>query len=437
MLTSLLERAWTGGGGDPVAGQPPSGMSCHSLRLLLAVLTLAACSPAARQGQPAPSADQRIILISLDGFRADYLDRGLSPNLTALADRGVRARWMTPAFPTLTFPNHYTIVTGLYPAHHGVIANTIRDAALGLFRMSDSLANRNQSWWGGEPIWATAEKQGRRAAAFFWPGSESGAGGVAASRWLPFDDAFPDAARVDTVLAWASLPPGTAPAITTLYYSNVDHAGHDAGPDSPDVDSAIVQVDLMVGRLVSGLRNIGLLDRTNIIVVSDHGMAPRPATKLIVLDDIISLNDVNVVEWSPVGMLIPAPGRNDEVYQKLHVASPHLKVYRRDEVPERFHFRDNARITPLVLVAEEGWSITSRSRVASWRAQGGGHGWDNALPSMRAIFVSAGPAFRTGVVVDPFQNIHVYSLMTHILGLKPAPNDGSLDSVRTMLRSMR
>lgn len=164
-------------------------------------------------------------------------------------------------------------------------------------------------------------------------------------------------------------------------------------------------------------------------------MAPRPATKLIVLDDIISLNDVNVVEWSPVGMLIPASGREDDVYQKLRAASPHLTVYRRGEVPDRFHFRDSPRITPLVLLAVEGWSITCRSRVASWRAPSGGHGWDNALPSMRAIFVAAGPAFRIGAVVDPFQNIHVYSLMTHILGLKPAPNDGTLDSVRAMLRT--
>ncbi|MBA2291387.1 MAG: alkaline phosphatase family protein [Gemmatimonadales bacterium] len=407
-------------------------MRCHPLLLL--ALALAACSQPIKPDTLAPLPDQRVILISLDGFRADFLDRGLSPNLAAIADRGVRARWMTPAFPTLTFPNHYTIVTGLHPAHHGMVANTIRDSALGVFRMSDTMANRDPRWWGGEPIWATAEKQGRRAAAFFWPGSESGAGGRAPSRWLPFDDKFPDAARVDSVLHWASQPPGTAPAITTLYYSNVDHAGHDSGPDSPDVDSAIVHVDRMVGRLVTGLRERGLTDRTNIVVVSDHGMAPRPATKLIALDDFISLSDVNVVEWSPVGMLIPAPGRDDDVYQKLRAASPHLSVYRRADVPERFHFRDSPRIPPLILVADEGWSITSRSRVASWRAQGGGHGWDNALPSMRAIFVAAGPAFRSGVVVDPFQNIHVYSLMTHIMGLNPAPNDGTLDSVRTLLR---
>lgn len=408
-------------------------MRCHPLLLLLP-LALGGCTQPPEPDTLAPSRDHRVILISLDGFRADYLDRGLSPHLAAMADRGVRARWMTPAFPTLTFPNHYTIVTGLHPAHHGMVANTIRDPALGVFRMSDTLANRDPRWWGGEPIWATAEKQGRRAAAFFWPGSESGAGGRAPSRWLPFDDKFPDAARVDSVLSWASQTPGTAPAITTLYYSNVDHAGHDSGPDSPDVDSAIVHVDRMVGRLVTGLRERGLIDRTSIIVVSDHGMAPRPATKLIVLDDFISLSDVNVVEWSPVGMLIPAPGKQDEVLRKLRAASPHLAVYRRDEVPERFRFRDSPRVTPLVLVADEGWSITSRSRVPSWRAGGGGHGWDNALPSMRAIFVAAGPAFRSGVVVDPFQNIHVYSLLAHILALKPAPNDGTLDSVRTMLR---
>ena len=404
------------------------------LTFAAALLIGASCARATPPRAPATVADQRIILISIDGFRADYLDRGVSPNLAALAARGVRARWMTPSFPTKTFPNHYTIVTGLHPEHHGIVANTIRDAELGTFRMSDSAANSEPRWWGGEPIWATAVKQGRRSAAFFWAGSESGAGGAFATHWMRFDDDFPNAARVDSVLTWAALPAGEAPAVTTLYYSDVDHAGHDFGPGAPQVDSAIARVDSMVGRLVTGLAARGLLDRTNIIVVSDHGMAATPASQLIVLDDHIALTDVDVVDWTPVGAIVPRPGKEAEVYAKLKAASPHLQVYRKSEVPERFHFRDHPRITPLVLIADEGWSITSRARVAGWRRASGSHGWDNTAPSMRALFVAAGPSFRTGAVVEPFQNIHVYSLMAKILGLTPAPNDGTIDSVRALLR---
>lgn len=400
--------------------------------LLLLIILGTACTPSPSPW-PDPAGDQRVILISLDGFRPDYLERGVTPHLDALAARGVRARWMTPAFPTKTFPNHYTIVTGLYPEHHGIVANTMRDSVLGTFRMSDTIANRDARWWGGEPIWATAEKQGRRAAAFFWPGSESGSGGAYPSHWMRFDDDFPDRARVDSVLTWASLPVGTAPVVTTLYYSDVDHAGHDFGPDAPQVDSAVARVDSMIGHLVTGIAARGLGERVNILVVSDHGMAATPSTRLILLDDHISLADVDVVDWTPVGAIVPKPGKDAEVHARLRRASPHLQVFRKAEVPARFRFNSNPRITPLVLIADEGWSIISRARAGSWRG-GGGHGWDHEAPSMRALFIAAGPAFREGAVVEPFQNVHVYELMARILGLTPAPNDGNLDSVRVMLR---
>lgn len=398
---------------------------------------LAACGTGTKPtASPTPAAsDQIVVLVSLDGFRADYLDRPVATNLQQLARRGVRAEWMTPSFPSKTFPNHYTIVTGLYPEHHGIVANNIRDSALGSFTMSDSLAVRNAGWWGGEPIWVTAEKQGKRAANFFWPGSEAAVGGVMASRWMRFDDQYPNAARVDSVLAWVSLPKGKTPSLITLYYSDVDHAGHTFGPDAPETDSAIARVDSMIGRLVDGVKAKGLSQRVNVIVVSDHGMQSTPANQLIVLDDYISLADVDVVDWTPVGAIVPKPGKFESVYAALRTASPYLKVYRKGEVPARFHFNDNPRITPLVLVADAGWSITQRSRAATWKPKSASHGWDNTIPSMRALFVAEGPAFRHGYVAPSFQNIHVYDLLCAILGLTPAPNDGSLDSTRAMLRS--
>jgi predicted AlkP superfamily pyrophosphatase or phosphodiesterase len=340
---------------------------------------------------------------------------------------------MTPSFPTKTFPNHYTLVTGLVPDHHGIVANNMWDDALGRFSMSIREAVRDARWWGGEPIWVTAEKQGRRAAALFWPGAEAMIGGVYASHWLPFDDNFPREARVDSVLTWLDVAPTQRPAFASLYYSDVDHAGHSYNPDSPQVDSALTVVDRMLERLVAGLHARGLVGSVSIIVVSDHGMSATSADRLIALDDYIALDDVTVVDWSPVGAVTPKAGKADAVYRALRDAHPHLHVYRKDDVPARYRFGTHPRVTDLVLIADDGWTITSRERFATFRP-GGTHGYDQALPSMRALFVASGPAFRQGAVVAPFSNIHVYELMTHILRLRPAPNDGSLDSVRAMLR---
>jgi predicted AlkP superfamily pyrophosphatase or phosphodiesterase len=256
---------------------------------------------------------------------------------------------------------------------------------------------------------------------------------VYATHWLPFDDDFPREARVDSVLTWLDVAPSQRPAFLSLYYSDVDHAGHDSGPGTPAVDSALVVVDQMLGRLAGGLHARGLADQVNIIVVSDHGMSATSRERLIVLDDYIALDDVNVVDWTPVGAVTPKPGRLEAVYRALRDAHPHLHVYRKADVPPRHRFGSHPRVTDLVLIADDGWTITSRARVATFRP-GGAHGYDQELASMRALFVASGPAFRTGGVVPPFSNIHVYELMAHVLGLRAAPNDGSLDSVRAVLR---
>lgn len=412
------------------------------MRRLAVLVLLAACSSTAPSPSPAPVAvarggDQAVVLVSLDAFRWDYLDRPAAKNLRALAARGVRAERMIPSFPSLTFPNHYTLVTGLYPEHHGIVANNIRDSLLGTFRISDSLAVTDARWWGGEPIWVTAVRQGRQAGSVFWPGSEAAIGGVRPSRWMKFNDTYSNPARVDSVLTWLTLPAGKAMSLVTLYYSDVDHAGHTTGPATPAVDSAIARVDSMVGLLVKGIEARGLSGRVNVIILADHGMTPLAADRAIFLDDYISMNDVDVVDWSPVGALRPKPGRLEEVYAKLKNANPHLAVYRKGEVPARFHYNVNPRITPLVLIAADEWTITTRSRFAARPPSGGMHGYDNQLLSMGAMFVAAGPAFKSGITVKPFQNIHVYDLLCNILGLTPAPNDGSMDSTRVMLVKTR
>jgi predicted AlkP superfamily pyrophosphatase or phosphodiesterase len=401
--------------------------------LLLPAIGAAARANRAQRGESA------VVLIALDGFRADYLDRYDAPNLRALAAHGVRARWMSPVFPSLTFPNLYTIVTGLYPAHHGIVNNTFVDPASGRpFRISDTLALRESRWFGGEPLWVTAEKQGVRAGTFFWVGSEAAIDGVRPTFWKAFDNAFPKAARVDTALAWLTREDSLRPRFVTLYFSDVDRAGHTYGPDAPETRAAVLAVDSAIGWLRAGIARLGLADRVNVIVVADHGMAPLSPERTLVLEDYIDTASVTIVSTGEVIGLNPRDGDRARLVAALRRV-PHLEVYDKDSVPARWHYGANPRIPAVVGAMEEGWELVSR-RVAAQRQSGerpfrGSHGYDDQAPLMRALFVAEGPAFRQGAIVEPFRNIHVYDLVCGILGLTPAPNDGSPDSTRAMLKA--
>jgi predicted AlkP superfamily pyrophosphatase or phosphodiesterase len=356
--------------------------------------------------------------------------------LRALAARGVQAQGLIPSFPSKTFPNHYTVVTGLYPGHHGIVANTIYDpGADAWFRMSDVSAVTNGRWWGGEPLWVTAEKQGQHAATMFWPGSEAEIDGVRPSHTRKYDGRVSNRDRVRQVLEWLDLTGEQHPTFLTLYMSDVDGAGHRYGPDSPQVDSAIATVDSAIGLLVEGLRERGVLDRTDIIIVSDHGMAATSADRVVILDDYINPGTVTVIDWSPVLAIRPRPGFEDSVYRGLGRAA-HMRVWRKTELPERFHYLDSPRVAPIIGLADEGWSIATRKRATESPESfnGGNHGFDPALPSMHGIFIAAGPDFSQGTTTPPVANVHLYDLMAHVLGLTPAKNDGSLDSVRAVLK---
>lgn len=337
----------------------------------------------------------------------------------------------------MTFPSHYTMATGLYPEHHGIVSNTMYDPAFdSWFRISDPDAVTDPRWWEGEPIWVTAEKQHQIAATFYWPGTDAPIQGVRPTYWKRFDPHVPNAVRVNQVLAWLDLPDGKRPTLITLYFGDVDRAAHDFDIDSDEVAEAIRQVDTDVGALLDGLDARRITDRVNIIVVSDHGIARRSPERVILLDDYIDLDVVRVIDWNPIAALHPTPERVDDVFEALVDAHPHLRVYRRDEIPARLHYRDHRRIAPIIAIADEGWSISNRSYYRRRRRdfEGGTHGYDNALLSMGALFIASGPAFQEEITVPPFQSVHLYELMCHILGLRPAPNDGSLDSVRVMMR---
>lgn len=395
-------------------------------------LALAACVTLKGSGAAEPAT---VILISLDGFRHDFLDRPNAVRLRELATRGVRAERLIPSFPSKTFPNHYSIVTGLYPEHHGIAANVMRDSVLGRFTIGDTPAVRDARWWLGEPIWVTAEKQGVRSATYFWPGSEAPIGGVRPHWYFRYDDTTARATRVRTVLNWLALPRGEAPRLITVYFADVDTDAHNYGPDSPQADSAIARVDSAVGAIMDGVAQQGASERVNIVVVSDHGMTEIGAARLIELDDYVSMDSLDVIDWTPMATIVPKPGREDYVVRAL-TGAPHLTVYRKADIPRRLHYNEGPRVTPVIALAEEGWTITSHAS-KHWMKPGqtyGAHGYDNALPTMGAVFVAAGPAFRRDVTVPAFENVHIYSILARVLGLRPAMTDGSLDSVKTLLR---
>ena len=400
------------------------------------------------QATPKPVKDLKptVILISLDGFKPEYLEKYPAPTLSMLAKEGVRAKWMTPSYPSLTFPNHYAIATGLYPDHNGIVANNIYAPEFNeTFSMSKREEVGNGRWWLGEPIWVTAEKQGQRSAPLFFPGSEAEIAGKRPSFWKVFNDDFPNFERIDMALSWLDLPKTERPTMITLYFSDVDHGGHDAGPDSEDVKQAIARVDQSLRRLVEGLKARAIFDRVNLIIVSDHGMARVDPRNVVVLDDYYDANQAQQIGWniawnSSMVHIFPKPGMEDTIYASLKKA-PHVTVYRKKEIPARFHYGTSNRIGEIVVMAEEGWSINSRDRVrppqllpdgsVKYR---GAHGFDNQLESMRALFVAHGPAFKRAAVVEPFANVDVYNVMAKILKLKPAPNDGNKATVKALLR---
>jgi predicted AlkP superfamily pyrophosphatase or phosphodiesterase len=405
---------------------------CRSI-VAFFVLIAAGCSTQ-RVRDDAPYSP--LILISLDGFRADYLDRGLTPNLRALADDGVHAQALKPAFPTLTFPNHYTIVTGLYPDHHGIVNNRFVDPKTGKkFVYKDKSSTSDPSWWGGEPVWVSVEKQGKHAATMFWPGSDVAIEGVRPEFWIGFDGKIKADDRVDKVLSWFDLPVPKRPDFVTLYFEQADHAAHNDGPDSAAVNLALAELDQAIGRLVDGLKRRHMFESANIIIVSDHGMTTSSEQRVVVIDKVVNIADVDVVNTGVLAAFDAKPGREHEVETALLHPQEHMRCWRKSDIPARFHYGANARIPPYVCLADDGWLINTQEYLGDPKhhISLGEHGYDNDDPAMRALFIAHGAAFKHGLSFPEFDNVDIYPLMTTILHIQPQPNDGTLSDVQSML----
>lgn len=397
--------------------------------LALAALVGGACVAHRQEPVRTPAAPPPLLLISIDGVRYDYLERADTPALDRLAAGGLKADALVPVFPTKTFPTHYAIVTGLYAESTGVVANSMWDPGRrARFSLRDRDAVGDGFWYGGEPIWVTAQRQGLKAAAYFWPGSEAQIRGVRPTWWTPYEHDTPHEERVAQILAWLDLPAGERPSVLTLYFSSVDSAGHRFGPESPEVIPAIEDVDSHLGRLLDGLEARGLLDAMHILVVSDHGMAATDAERTIMLDDYLDLSRLHVSDWGPAAHIWAGDMGTDEIVAALDNAHPRLRVWRRNEIPERYHFRDHLRIPDVLAEADLGWLISSRSYMASLEGHysRGMHGWDPRHLEMHGIFLAHGPAFTPGDRMGLVEAIHLYELMAALLGLEPSPNDGRL-----------
>ena len=400
------------------------------LAVLLVVL-FAGCASPANQAPPPP-----LILISLDAFRWDYcaLHPDETPNLRRLAREGVSARGLIPVFPSNTFPNHYSIVTGLYPSHHGIINNDFFDPASGeIFHYNRAASVRENRWWGGEPIWSTAEKQGRKSASSFWVGSEAEIAGVRPTFWKPYSTTLTFEQRFDELMGWLHLPADQRPAVITFYLEEANSTGHKFGPDSPELAAILKVLDARIGAIVERLR----ADRidANLVIVSDHGMTPISTERIILLDDFIKSAEVQLDFEGPVAGLRPLAGDTSALVRAL-APLEHARAYRVEDLPARFHVTANPRNPSVWIVPDEGWEIYFRSRFESYRKtfNHGDHGYDPAFAAMRGIFIANGPSFRRGVTLPETENIHIYNLLCAALRLKPAPNDGDDRLVKAVLR---
>ncbi|CAO3642989.1 unnamed protein product [Cunninghamella blakesleeana] len=390
-----------------------------------------------------------VILISLDGFKPDYLDLGVTPNLAKIVEQGIHSDYMYPSFPSLTFPNHWTLVTGQYPESHGIVANQFYDPEKQqTFSHGDIQCTTNKEWWNvTEPIWVTGSKYNRRSATIMWPGSEA----IEADYIVPYKKDSSPTDEINALLELVDKPYGTRPHFYSVYMHHVDTDGHIIGPDGSGITLSIKLVDQAIGYLMDELKKRNLDEYIHIVVVSDHGMAAT--NDYIYYDDILSKESLSYIQnreaW-PLLDLRPndqAPSNatqqiyNELVqYSKNHPNSTHYKVYLKEEVPEKYHYSNNDRITPIVTIPDVGYTFITHNNTDKVSGKAyqplGMHGFDPFHKDMLAIFMAKGPKINQWFSIDsssnsktkvaPFQNVEIYEFITEILNFNANPNNGTL-----------
>lgn len=380
------------------------------------------------RGNSSYSLTPQLLLVSFDGFRADYLKDYDLPHLQNFIKEGVLVEHVTNVFITKTFPNHYSIVTGLYEESHGIVANTMYD---GVTKKHFSESNdKDPFWWDGAvPIWVTNQLQGNRSsAAAMWPGTDVPIHNITPSYFMSYSSSVPFEERLNNVTSWlsSSNPPVT---FATLYWEEPDASGHKYGPeDKENMSRVLKEIDGLIGDLVEKLKELGLWENVNVIITSDHGMTQCSENRLIHLDACIDPSNYSLIDLTPVAAILPKINVT-EVYDKLKHCSPHMNVYLKEDIPARFHYQHSDRIQPIILVADEGWTVVLNKSSLKL----GDHGYDNSLPTMHPFLAAHGPAFRKGYRQSTVNTVDIYPMMCHILGLKPHPNNGTFSHTKCLL----
>lgn len=382
--------------------------------------------------QKADKEETYVVMLSLDAFRWDYPNLAHTPNLHRIAEQGVKAEALIPAYPSKTFPNHYSMATGLYPDNHGITSNRFFDKELGFYAIGDRNSVENAAFYGGEPIWLTAEKQGVKAATFFWVGSEAPIGGRYPSFWKPYEQSISFEDRIDTVIHWLSLPLAERPKLIAWYYHEPDWTAHRDGATGPKTLAEVERLDSLLGIFLHKLSQLPHAHQVNFLVMSDHGMTDISPEKYINLSNYINREWFHYVTGgNPVYTFQPKDEYKEVALEALR-SIPNLKVWERHDIPERLNFGSNPRIQDVVVEAEVGHSIgfSSNSSVYS----GATHGYDNTHPDMGGIFYAQGPAFKLNYEHKAFENVNIYGIVAHVLELEPVKTDGKWDDIRELFK---
>lgn len=382
----------------------------------------------------------KLLLISFDGFRWNYDQDVDTPNMDRLAREGVKAKYLTPPFVTMTSPSHFTTISGRWIEDHGVIHNMMFDTET-KWKYSFKTTLNKTEWWdnGVLPLWITAQRQGRKTASFHYPGGGAKYKGEAVQRSLVESYTHPDSnetewrENIDIVMNWFTKEDFD---FVTLYYGEPDNVGHKFGPETENRRVMIQQIDRTIGYLVEAIERHRLTEHLNVIITSDHGMTTvkkKPNVTEILLTNYIKYRDLvkfDIVDYGGFGMILPKPGKEEALYEALKNAHPNLHVYKKEEFPERFHYAKHERVLPILLYADSGYNINGQLIIYFNK---GDHGFDNDLEDMRTIFRAFGPDFKKNHLAEPFDSIHIYPLMCRLLGVTPEPHNGSLAVTQEML----
>jgi len=376
--------------------------------------------------------DNYTVIISLDGLRWDYLDAYDVPFLNQLAREGVKAV-MQPSFPSKTFPNHYTLATGLTPDHHGVIANIFWDRERGVeFSLSNKVTRADGKYYGGDPVWLTAKHQGVKTATVYWVGSDVAIGGEHPTYWRDYQtDQLDYPGRVSEIVRLLSLPEKDRPHLVMAYFEEPDRSGHSYGPMNRMTRRAMESMDLLLSNLWARIQQLPIAGQVNLIVTGDHGMTSVDPKRFVDIDDVLPrhwyerfCNDY------PTLIYASAPQYIDSICDALQGVD-HIRAWKRADIPAYLGYGTNKNMGDVVVLPDVGWLFADKPSTK----QRGSHGFDHTAADMQVGFRAIGPDFKVGYEKpERFSNVCVYPLLCYLLGVTPSPNDGSLDAVRDMLR---